>query len=131
MKRSTALTARLALATIVAAGVSSCANMDGVSVSGSVGVGMYYGSGYYDPWYYGPGYGPPVVVVPPRPERPVRPVRPDARPMPVLEVPSGCLGSWTHLHSSGAIGRFIMLPRRLVGVAVALVLAGGGAHGSR
>jgi hypothetical protein len=29
------------------------------------------------------------------------------------------------------IGRIIMLPRRLVGVAVALVLAGGGAHGSR
>ena len=88
MKRSTALTARLALATIVATGVSSCANMDGVSVSGSVGVGMYYGSGYYDPWYYGPGYGPPVVVVPPRPERPVRPVRPDARPMPVPSRPS-------------------------------------------
>jgi hypothetical protein len=62
--------------------------MDGVSVSGSVGVGMYYGSGYYDPWYYGPGYGPPVVVVPPRPERPVRPVRPDVRPMPVPSRPT-------------------------------------------
>ncbi len=61
-----------------------CSGYDDVSVHGSVG--MYYGTGYYDPWYYGPGYGPPVVVVPPPSSRP-RPEHPIARPPPPRPTP--------------------------------------------
>ncbi|NJM55129.1 MAG: hypothetical protein HC841_03695 [Verrucomicrobiae bacterium] len=57
----------------------------GASVSG----GIYYGTGFYDPWHYGPGYYPPTVVVPPpRPERPVRPEHPIARPPSTRPAPS-------------------------------------------
>jgi len=68
---------RIAAAATLALGVTSCSDYDNVSVHGSVG--MYYGTGYYDPWYYGPGYyRPPVIVAPPPPARP--PSRPPARP---------------------------------------------------
>ena len=67
---------RIPLAIILlaaAVGLSSCGDYGGSSsVHGSVG--MYYGTGYYDPWYYGPRYGPPVVVVPPPSSRPPRPM---------------------------------------------------------
>jgi len=68
---------RIAAAATLALSVASCSDYDNVSVHGSVG--MYYGTGYYDPWYYGPGYyRPPVIVTPPPPARP--PLRPPARP---------------------------------------------------
>jgi len=53
----------------------------GASVSG----GIYYGTGFYDPWNYGPGYYPPSVIVtpPPRPVAPPRPTNPIARPSPM------------------------------------------------
>jgi hypothetical protein len=94
MKTFVKLASRAALAALLVAGLSSCESSNGVSVSGSVGVGMYYGSGYYDPWYYGPGYGPPVVVVPPpppggRPPPVNRPTPLPARPMPSRPMPRG------------------------------------------
>jgi hypothetical protein len=61
---------------VLALAVTSCSDYDNVSVHGSVG--MYYGTGYYDPWYYGPGYYRPPVIVTPPPSRP--PNRPPARP---------------------------------------------------
>jgi len=77
--------ARAALLAALAMAAASCSDYDGVSVHGSVG--MYYGTGYYDPWYYGPGYYPPPVIVPPpnRPDRPVRP--PTNRPTPLPSRP--------------------------------------------
>jgi hypothetical protein len=52
--------------------------------SASVSGGMYYGSGFYDPWYYGGYYDDPdIIVTPPaRPERPPHVEHPIARPMP-------------------------------------------------
>lgn len=68
---------RIAAMVLLALATASCSDYDNVSVHGSVG--MYYGTGYYDPWYYGPGYyRPPVIVTPPPPARP--PSRPPARP---------------------------------------------------
>jgi len=78
----------LLIATAVAAGLgfAGCGDYGGsTSVHGSVG--MYYGTGYYDPWYYGPRYGPPVVVVPPPSSRPPRPEHPIARPPPARPQP--------------------------------------------
>ena len=81
---------RIAAAATLAISVASCSDYDNVSVHGSVG--MYYGTGYYDPWYYGPGYyRPPVIVAPPPSRPPARPpvqrptplpARPTPRPMP-------------------------------------------------
>jgi hypothetical protein len=67
---------RMAAAAILALALASCSDYDNVSAHGSVG--MYYGSGYYDPWNYGPGYYRPPVIVAPPPSRP--PSRPPARP---------------------------------------------------
>jgi len=72
---------------------SGCSSTDGggSNVSG----GMYYGTGFYDPWYYGGYYDDPdIIVTPPtRPERPVAPSQPIARPMPaprpMPSIPSG------------------------------------------
>lgn len=72
---------------------SGCGSTDGggSNVSG----GMYYGTGFYDPWYYGGYYDDPdIIVTPPaRPERPVAPSQPIARPMPaprpMPSIPSG------------------------------------------
>jgi hypothetical protein len=68
-----------------AATLAGCETSDSVSVSGSVG--MYYGSGFYDPWY-GPGYypPPPIIVAPPPPRPPVRPP-PANRPTPLPARP--------------------------------------------
>ena len=70
--------------------ISGCSSPSGYS--GSVGghMGVYYGTGYHDPWYHRPYYGrpypppafrPPLPVRPPpgRPPRPVRPIRPQPR----------------------------------------------------
>jgi len=56
---------------------------------GSVSAGMYYGTGFYDPWYYD-GYhdgGDIIVVPPPRPEQPIATPLPSPRPAP--SIPSG------------------------------------------
>jgi hypothetical protein len=55
---------------------TGCESTDGSSVSG----GVYYGTGFHDPWYYGGYYDSPDIIVtpPPRPDRPV------ARPMPSI-----------------------------------------------
>jgi hypothetical protein len=76
---------RMVAAAILTLALASCSDYDNVSVHGSVG--MYYGTGYYDPWYYGPRYGPPVVVVPPPSSRPPRPEHPIARPPPARPQP--------------------------------------------
>jgi len=80
---------RMAAAAVLALAAASCSDYDNVSVHGSVG--MYYGTGYYDPWYYGPGYyRPPVIVAPPPPARPPSrpPARPPARPTPLPARPT-------------------------------------------
>ncbi len=86
--------AALVLAFLVVAG---CESTDGGSTQ--VTGGVYYGTGFYDPWYYGAGYYPPDVIVTP-PDRPVeRPphveqpiARPPAsaapRPTPMPSIPS-------------------------------------------
>lgn len=80
---------RLVVAAALALAATSCSDYDNVSVHGSVG--MYYGSGYYDPWRYGPGYyPPPVIVAPPPPSRPpARPPvsRPTPTPLPARPTP--------------------------------------------
>jgi hypothetical protein len=67
------------------------------STGGSVSGGMYYGTGFYDPWYYGGYYGGGgIIVTPPPPSRPDRPVRPEhpiyrppaPRPTPMPSIPS-------------------------------------------
>ncbi len=75
------------------AGLSTgCETTDG----GDLGGGMYYGTGFYDPWYYG-GYddGPDVIVTPPTtpPPRPTHPIAPTPpamrpRPMPMPSIPA-------------------------------------------
>ena len=50
------------------------------SVSGSVGVGYYYGSGWGSPWYDSGPWGRDVIIVNP-PDHHFH--RPDTRPMPV------------------------------------------------
>ncbi|MFO1477335.1 MAG: hypothetical protein U1F98_11850 [Verrucomicrobiota bacterium] len=49
-----------------------------------VGVGVYYGTGWYDPWYNGSDYYPPdVIVTPPEPGRPdLKPEHPIVKPTP-------------------------------------------------
>src|SRR5262245_54185194 len=53
---------------------SACQTSD----SGSASMGVYYGSGFYDPWYYGGYYDSPDLIVPPpnRPDNPSPPPRP-------------------------------------------------------
>lgn len=67
------------------------------STGGSVSGGVYYGTGFYDPWYYGGYYydDPDIIVTPPptRPEPPPRPTHPIAptpspRPTPLPSIPS-------------------------------------------
>ena len=62
--------------------------------SGSVSGGVYYGTGFADPWYYGGYYDDPdIIVTPPeRPEAPPRPSHPianvpPARPTPMPSIP--------------------------------------------
>ena len=66
---------------------AGCESTDGGSSSASVGV--YYGTGFYDPWYYGGYYEHHDVVVTP-PVRPVQPIyKPSApRPTPMPSIPS-------------------------------------------
>jgi len=57
---------------------------------GSVGTGVYYGAGSYDPWYYGSYWhgGPGIIVLPPKPGRPPVPTHPIARPPPSAPRPT-------------------------------------------
>jgi hypothetical protein len=62
---------------------TACESTEGGSTS--VSAGMYYGTGFYDPWYYGPYYywdDPDIIVTPPphHPERPLEPTHPIATP---------------------------------------------------
>lgn len=100
-RRSVRWSAVAALAAVSVA-LSSC---DSGNVQGSVSVGMYYGTSFYDPWNYGPGYGyggyyPPggavITPVPPGGAGGVRPPgggsnRPVATPLPSTR-PAGGMG---------------------------------------
>ena len=68
--------------------LAGCESTDGGSSSASVGV--YYGTGFYDPWYYGGYYDRPDVIVTPPPVRPTQPIyHPSApRPTPMPSIPS-------------------------------------------
>jgi hypothetical protein len=61
----------------------------GSSVSG----GMYYGTGWYDPWYYDGYYDHDDIIVTPPPTRPASPEQPiyrppASRPTPMPSIPS-------------------------------------------
>ncbi len=79
--------AMLALAVFV-----GCESPGGGSVSG----GVYYGTGFYDPWYYGNYYDQGDIIVTPPPARPEKPVHPEQpiyhpstpRPTPIPSIPS-------------------------------------------
>lgn len=66
------------------------------STGGSVSGGMYYGTGFHDPWYYGGYHGAGDIIVTPPPGRPERPPRPEhpiyrpptVRPTPMPSIPS-------------------------------------------
>jgi hypothetical protein len=54
--------------------ITGCESTDSEgSQSSQISGGVYYGTGFYDPWYYGAGYYPPNVIVTPPPDRPVDP----------------------------------------------------------
>lgn len=83
----------LAMALFVLGVFSGCESTDGGG--GNVSGGVYYGTGFYDPWYYGGYYDDPDIIVtpPPRPEAPVRPSHPIATPpmsspRPMPSIPS-------------------------------------------
>ena len=76
---------------------TGCESTD--SGSTHVSGGVYYGTGFYDPWYYGGSYDDiDVIVTPPgdRPDRPSPPPRPThpiaptptPRPAPMPSIPS-------------------------------------------
>ena len=77
--------------------LAGCESTD--SGSTHVSGGVYYGTGFYDPWYYGGSYDDiDVIVTPPgdRPDRPSPPPRPThpiaptptPRPAPMPSIPS-------------------------------------------
>jgi len=102
MKSRHASCSRALLMAIAALGLASCEGSgDNMDVHGSVSVGMYYGTSYYNPWMYGPGYPPPVVVVPPGGGIPPGSTRPPGgggggavapRPTPLPARPSPSMG---------------------------------------
>lgn len=71
-------------------GITGCETTDG----GDRSAGVYYGTGFYDPWYYGGYYDDPDVIVtpppsaPPRPAHPIAPAPPMAMPMPMPSIPA-------------------------------------------
>jgi hypothetical protein len=70
---------KVAVAMIALSVFTGCESTGGGNISG----GLYYGTGFNDPWYYGDYYdhGDIIVTPPPaRPERPVHPEQPIARP---------------------------------------------------
>ena len=75
-------------AVLFALGVfTGCESTDG---GGSVSGGVYYGTGFYDPWYYGGHYDhDDIVVTPPanRPDWGAHPEQPIARPPDVSSRP--------------------------------------------
>ena len=95
-----------ALATLATVSMALC-SCDSGNVQGSVSVGMYYGTSFYDPWMYGPGYGyggyypPGGAVITPVPPGGVRPPggvgppggnRPVATPLPSTRPAGGYSG---------------------------------------
>ena len=88
-------------------GSTGCETTDG---GGSVGVGMYYGVGFYDPWYYGHYHDDPdVIVTPPdrpdRPDRGPRPEHPIAKPPSASARPMPSIPSTPRISARGGGGR--------------------------
>ena len=87
---------KLNTALLLACGVfMGCSSTD--TGGDSVSAGVYYGTGFYDPWYHGAYYYPPGAVVPPpsiapRPPQPAHPIATPPtsapRPTPMPSIPS-------------------------------------------
>lgn len=82
-------TLKMAVVLLAAGLFTGCESTDGGS---SASGGMYYGTGFSDPWYYG-GYDNDVdiIVTPPglHPEHPIARPMPAPRPMPMPAIPMG------------------------------------------
>ena len=94
---------KVAVAMIALSVFTGCESTGGGSVSG----GVYYGTGFYDPWYYG-GYddqGDIIVTPPPRPEQPVHPEQPIYRPSSPRPTPMPSIPSAPRVSARGGGGR--------------------------
>ena len=90
-----------AILVLVVGSLTGCGTPGEGGGSASVSGGVYYGTGFYDPWYHGGYYYPPGVIVtpppeggarppagsPPRPENPIAD-RPSVSPRPTPSIPS-------------------------------------------